>query len=100
MNRKKTERFYREGTLAVRHHRSSRRVAVARTTIPRPEGPDSRRSRKRPIHYGERRYHDHWRIEAVFCRLKDFRRVATRYHKLAGNFLSAVCLAAIISFGI
>jgi transposase len=46
----------------------------------------------------ERRYRDRWRIEAAFCRLKDFRRVATRYDKLAINFLSAVVLAAIIAF--
>ncbi len=46
----------------------------------------------------ERRYRDRWRIEAAFCRLKDFRRVATRYDKLAVNFLSAVVLAAIIAF--
>jgi transposase len=32
------------------------------------------------------------------CRLKDFRRVATRYDKLATNLLSAVVLAAIIAF--
>jgi nuclear transport factor 2 (NTF2) superfamily protein len=29
-------------------------------------------------------------IEQMFCWLKDFRRVATRYDKLARNFLSAV----------
>jgi hypothetical protein len=57
-----------------------------------------RRSRKRPIRHDHRRYCDHWRIEAAFCRLKDFRRVATRYDKLAINFLSAVVLAAIIAF--
>ena len=57
-----------------------------------------RRSRKRPIRHDERRYRDRWRIEAAFCRLKDFRRVATRYDKLAINFLSAVVLAAIIAF--
>lgn len=34
----------------------------------------------------------------MFCRLKDFRRVATRYDKLARNYLSAVQLAAIIAF--
>lgn len=28
-------------------------------------------------------------IERAFCRLKDFRRIATRYDKLAGNFLAA-----------
>jgi transposase len=57
-----------------------------------------RRSRKRPIRHDKRRYRDRWRIEAAFCRLKDFRRVATRYDKLAINFLSAVVLAAIIAF--
>jgi transposase len=35
-------------------------------------------------------------VERVFCRLKDFRRVATRYDKLARNFLSAVTLVATI----
>jgi hypothetical protein len=35
-------------------------------------------------------------IEAAFC--KDFRRVATRYDKLATNFESAVALAAVIAF--
>ncbi len=34
----------------------------------------------------------------TFCRLKDFRRIATRYDKLAANFLSAACLAAVIAF--
>jgi len=37
-------------------------------------------------------------IERMFCRLKDFRRIATRYDKLAQNFLSAICLAAVIAF--
>lgn len=40
------------------------------------------------------RYKDRWRGEAMFCRLKDFRRIDTRYDKLARNFLSAVSLAA------
>lgn len=55
-------------------------------------------NRKRPIRYDKARYRDRWRIEAAFCRLKDFRRIATRYDKLARNFLSAVALAAIIAF--
>ena len=37
-------------------------------------------------------------IERMFCRLKDFRRIATRYDKLARNFLSAVSLAAAVAF--
>jgi transposase len=57
-----------------------------------------RRNRKRPIQYDERRYRDRWRVEAMFCRLKDFRRVATRYDKLARNYHSAVALTAAIAF--
>lgn len=37
-------------------------------------------------------------IERMFCRLKDFRRIATRYDKLAANFLAAVQIAAIIAY--
>ena len=35
-------------------------------------------------------------IERMFGRLKDFRRVATRYDKLARNFLAGILLAAIV----
>jgi len=59
--------------------------------------PDTR-SRKRPIRHDERRCQDRWRIEAVFCRLKDFRRVATRYDNLDSNFASAAALAAVVAF--
>jgi len=31
--------------------------------------------------------------ERMFCRLKDYRRIATRYDRLARNFLAAVSLA-------
>ena len=37
-------------------------------------------------------------IERTFCRLKDFRRIATRYDRLATNYLAAVCLAAAVSY--
>lgn len=57
-----------------------------------------RRNRKRRIRHDSRRYQERWRIESAFCRLKDFRRIATRYDKLAANFLSAVALATIIAF--
>lgn len=59
-----------------------------------------RRNRQHPIQYGERRDKDRCRVEAMFCRLKDFRRIATRYDKLARNFLSAVSLAAAAPFWI
>jgi transposase len=37
-------------------------------------------------------------IKRMFCRLKDFRRVATRYDRNAVKFLAAVCIAAAISY--
>jgi transposase len=37
-------------------------------------------------------------IERMFGRLKDFRRIATRYDRLAQNFHAAVCIAAVICY--
>jgi transposase len=37
-------------------------------------------------------------VERMFCRLKDWRRIATRYDKLAANFQSAVFIAATITW--
>lgn len=42
VNRKKTQRLYREEGLTVRRRKSRRRIAVARTPIPLPTGPNSR----------------------------------------------------------
>ena len=72
------------------------RLALTRTTPVIP----GRVNRKTKIGYDKRRYKERCRIEATFSRLKDFRRVATRYDKLARNFISAVALAAIIAFWI
>ncbi len=66
--------------------------ARAKAVIP------GRSNRKKPIRFDQTRYKGRWRIEAAFCRLKDFRRVATRYDKLARNFLSAVILATLVAF--
>ncbi len=57
-----------------------------------------RANRKRKIVYDKSRYRERHLIENAFCRLKDFRRVATRYDKLAANFLSAVALACLLSY--
>jgi transposase len=37
-------------------------------------------------------------VERSFCRLKDFRRIATRYDKLARNSFAAVQLAALVAY--
>jgi transposase len=52
-----------------------------------------RRNRRRIIRYDKDRYRGRHLIENAFCRLKDFRRLATCYDKLAAHFLSGVALA-------
>ena len=56
----------------------------------------NRSNRKRPFSFSKRLYTLRWRIESAFNRLKDFRRIATRYDKLARNYLASACLAAAI----
>jgi transposase len=53
-----------------------------------------RKSRNKTIKYDKRRY----RIEIMFGRLKDWRRVATRYDRCPMAFLSAIALAATVIF--
>ena len=70
--------------------RKSLRQAGAVPVIP------GRANRKRKITYDKTRYRERHRIENAFCRLKDYRRVATRYDKLAANFLGFIKLASIM----
>lgn len=44
--------------------------------------------------YDRHLYKDRNLVERFFCRLKQFRRVATRYEKLAQNFMSMLNLAS------
>ena len=57
-------------------------------------------NRKQPHPFNKTRYKGRNVIERMFGRLKDFRRVATRYDKNAKNFLAALCLAALICYWI
>lgn len=57
-----------------------------------------RRNRRKPIRLDKTFYRQRWRIEAAFCQLKMFRRVATRYDRLSRNFLSTLAIAAIVKF--
>jgi transposase len=41
-------------------------------------------------------YKERHRIENFFCKLKQFRAIATRYDKTAQNFLAAIHLAVAI----
>ena len=57
-----------------------------------------RKQRKIPVKYDKRRYKRRNRIEIMFGRLKDWRRVATRYDRCPRVFLSAIALAAIVIY--
>ncbi len=57
-----------------------------------------RSNRKKRIRHDKQAYKDRNVIERCYCRLKDFRRIATRYDKLARNYFSALCLVAAVAF--
>ncbi|WHP68262.1 IS5 family transposase [Phaeobacter inhibens] len=57
-----------------------------------------RKSRDKPVPYDKRKYKRRNRIEIMFGRLKDWRRVATRYDRCPKVFLSAIALAAAVIF--
>ena len=55
-------------------------------------------SRKTPIPYDALAYKQRYLLERMWCRLKDYRRIATRYDKLARNYLSDVFIAATCAY--
>jgi transposase len=57
-----------------------------------------RKNRKKPIKYDKRRYKRRNRIEIMFGRLKDWRRIATRYDRCPVVFRAAIDLAAAVIF--
>jgi len=58
----------------------------------------SNATRNRPYPLDKTAYKRRNLIERMLCRLKDWRRLATRYDRTARNFLSALALAATLSF--
>ncbi len=57
-----------------------------------------RRCRKKPVHYSKRLYRKRHKIETLFSRQKDWRRIATRYDRCTQVFRSAILLAATVFF--
>ena len=58
----------------------------------------SRKGRKTPISHDADGSRERHKIENGFARLKDWRRVATRYDRCPKVFLSACALAAVVIF--
>jgi putative transposase len=46
--------------------------------------------------FDETAYHWRYLVERLFCRLKDWRCIATRYDKLATHFTAAIVLAVVV----
>ena len=60
----------------------------------------NKKNRKQPHAFDSDRYKNRNVIERMFGRLKDYRRIATRYDKNADNFMSGLCLVALICYWI
>jgi transposase len=58
----------------------------------------SKASRKQPIEHDPTLYRQRHKIENMFGRLKDWRRIHTRYDRCAHTFMSAICIAAVVIF--
>ncbi len=59
-----------------------------------------RSNRKNPLAFDKMLYRSRHKIENMFGRLKDWRRIHTRYDRCAHTFFSAICIAAIVTFWI
>ena len=62
---------------------------------PRPSS-HRRKNRKVQYHYDKTVYRQRNIIERMFCRLKDWRRIATRFDRNIKNFIAAIALAAAV----
>jgi transposase len=58
----------------------------------------ARRRRKCPAAHDTKLYRQRHRIENLFARLKDCRRIGTRYDRCGELFFSAICIAATVIF--
>ena len=57
-----------------------------------------RNNRLQPVVYDTVLYRQRNRIERMFGRLKDWRRITMRYDRCAHTFMSAICIAATVLF--
>ena len=64
----------------------------SRTVIP------NRKNRKKPFPFDAVTYKRRNIVERTFCRLKDFRRVATRFDRLDTTFIATLCIASAVAY--
>ena len=56
----------------------------------------SKSNRKKPIEHDRVLYLQRHKIENMFGRIKDWRRIHTRYDRCAHTFMSTICIAAVV----
>jgi transposase len=59
-----------------------------------------RKNRKQDIPYDKELYKQRHKIECMFGKLKDWRRIHTRYDRCAHTCFSSICIAATVIFWI
>jgi putative transposase len=57
-----------------------------------------KKNRKTQIEYDRELYKQRHKVENMFARLKDWRRIAMRYDRCAHTFFSAICIAPTVIF--
>jgi len=57
-----------------------------------------KKNRKVRIEYDKTLYKQRYKVENMFGKLKDWRRIAMRYDRCAHTFFSAICIAATVIF--
>ena len=57
-----------------------------------------RKNKTKKVSYCRKLYRTQHKVENMFGKLKDWRRVATRYDRCAHTFFSAICIAATVIF--
>ncbi len=87
---KKAKKFLADKAYDSTELRKSLKKRGTKPVIP------NKRNRKQPFSFSKKAYRDRHLIENAFCRLKDFRRIATRYDRLAVNFAASIYLVAAV----
>ncbi len=58
----------------------------------------SRKCRKTPVNYDNILYRQRHKVENMFGRIKDWRRIAMRHDRCAHTFFSSICIACCVIF--
>ncbi len=90
----KTKYLLADKAYDANHWRDHLRARRIQPVIP------NKSNKTRPHRFNKAIYKGRNVIERMYGRLKDFRRIATRYDKKVNNFLAVLCFVALICYWI